>query len=81
MKTIIGARNRVDVAFLSIGGTFTMEPSQAVQAAKWVHPKLTIPIHYNTFPVIRQNPHTFVSRLSRAGLRGVVLRPDHTIRL
>lgn len=81
MKGVIGARNRIDVAFLPIGGVYTMNPPQAVQAAKWVRPKLTIPIHYNTFPVIRQNPNRFVASLRKNGLRGVVLNPDQSMQI
>jgi len=35
----------VDVALLPIGGTFTMDLQEAVQAAKAIHPKVVIPMH------------------------------------
>lgn len=81
MKKVLAARHKFDVAFLPIGGVYTMNPSQAVQAAKWLRPGLTIPIHYNTFPVIRQNPNKFVSLLKANGLRGVVLNPGQRIHI
>ncbi|WP_102026787.1 metal-dependent hydrolase [Salirhabdus sp. Marseille-P4669] len=70
---LIGERNNIDVAFLPIGDNFTMGPDDAVVAAEWVQAKQVVPIHYNTFPVIKQDPHAFVERLEK-GI-GKVLRP------
>jgi L-ascorbate metabolism protein UlaG (beta-lactamase superfamily) len=42
MKTL----NNIDVAFLPIGGTFTMDIEEAVQAALTIKPKIVIPMHY-----------------------------------
>jgi L-ascorbate metabolism protein UlaG (beta-lactamase superfamily) len=61
---LIGERNQIDVAFLPIGDNFTMGPEDALTAAEWIGSKVTIPIHYNTFPVIEQDPHAFVSKLN-----------------
>jgi len=61
---LIGERNQIDVAFLPIGDNFTMGPEDAITAAEWIGAKITIPIHYNTFPVIEQDPHAFVSNLN-----------------
>jgi L-ascorbate metabolism protein UlaG (beta-lactamase superfamily) len=36
---------QVDVALLPIGGTFTMDPQEAVLAAKAIRPKVVIPMH------------------------------------
>jgi L-ascorbate metabolism protein UlaG (beta-lactamase superfamily) len=60
---LIGERNQIDVAFLPIGDNFTMGPEDALTAAEWIGAKVTIPIHYNTFPVIEQDPYAFVSKL------------------
>ncbi len=49
----------LDVAFLPIGGHFTMDIRQATMAVKDLKPKLTIPIHYNTWPVISADPKIF----------------------
>jgi len=37
----------IDVAMLPIGGTYTMDIDEAVQAAQAIHPKKVVPIHYN----------------------------------
>ncbi|MFP7734418.1 metal-dependent hydrolase [Priestia aryabhattai] len=65
-------RHKPDVAFLPIGDNFTMGPEDAAIAAEWVQAKLVVPIHYNTFPVIKQDPYQFVESLS--GIEGKVLK-------
>ncbi|MBG9475744.1 metal-dependent hydrolase [Priestia megaterium] len=65
-------RYEPDVAFLPIGDNFTMGPEDAAIAAEWVQAKLVVPIHYNTFPVIKQDPHQFIESLS--GIEGKVLK-------
>jgi L-ascorbate metabolism protein UlaG (beta-lactamase superfamily) len=50
---------QVDVALLPIGDNFTMGPDDAVRAVEFIGPKTVIPMHYNTFDVIRQDPEAF----------------------
>ncbi|WP_062233848.1 metal-dependent hydrolase [Fictibacillus sp. FJAT-27399] len=73
---LIGERNNVDVAFLPIGDNFTMGPEDAATAAEWVNAKITVPIHYNTFPLIEQDADQFVSSLK---VEGKVLKPGESI--
>ncbi|MDC2863045.1 metal-dependent hydrolase [Bacillus sp. BP-3] len=61
---LIGSRHEIDVAFLPIGDNFTMGPEDAALAAEWVGAKVVVPMHYNTFPVIEQDPHQFVEKLT-----------------
>lgn len=77
---VIGERNDIDVAFLPIGDNFTMGPEDAAQAAAWLQSKIVIPIHYNTFPVIEQDPKTFVDMLDE-GIEGKVLRSGESINI
>jgi L-ascorbate metabolism protein UlaG (beta-lactamase superfamily) len=49
----------VDVAILPIGDNFTMGPEDAARAVEMIAPDVVIPMHYNTFPVIEQNPEGF----------------------
>lgn len=56
--TLIG-RLGLDVAMLPIGDNFTMGPEDAVEAVKLLRPKTVIPMHYNTFDVIKQDPQAF----------------------
>src|SRR3712207_8124793 len=52
-------RSSVDVAMLPIGDKFTMGPEDAARAVEMIAPDVVIPMHYNTFPVIEQNPEGF----------------------
>ena len=45
----------IDLAFLPVGGHFTMGPQEANKAIQLLTPKTVIPIHYNTFDLIKQN--------------------------
>jgi len=49
----------LDVAFLPIGGHYTMDIRQATMAVNDLKPKLTIPIHYNTWPIISADGNIF----------------------
>lgn len=68
---------RVDVALLPIGDNFTMGPEDAVRAVDMIKPKVVIPIHYNTFDLIKQDPEAFRERVgSRAEV--VILEPGES---
>ncbi|MEI7025068.1 metal-dependent hydrolase [Paenibacillus sp. y28] len=76
---MIGERHRIDVAFIPIGGHFTMGPEDALQAAQWFGAKLVIPVHYDTFSLIRQDAEAFVQKLKEHGLNGRVLKPGESL--
>ena len=62
---MIGKRHPIDVAFLPIGDNFTMGPEDAACAVELLNPKLTIPVHFNTFPPIEQDPEVFKSLVKK----------------
>jgi L-ascorbate metabolism protein UlaG (beta-lactamase superfamily) len=62
---MIGERHSIDLAFLPIGDNLTMGPEDAVDAAAWLKAKKVVPIHYNTFPAIKQDPEKFTSMLPK----------------
>ena len=64
---LLGEKVPIDVACLPIGDNFTMGPDDAVSAAKRLKAKTVIPIHYNTFEVIKQDPNAFVEKLPGIG--------------
>ena len=55
----------VDVAILPIGDNFTMGPDDALRAVKFIKPKVVIPAHYNTWPLIEQDPYAFKERVEK----------------
>ena len=62
---LIGEIDKIDVLLVPIGDNFTMGIDDAVRAVEFVNPELTIPMHYNTFPVIQQDPEQFKAKLSK----------------
>ena len=52
-------RGKVDVAILPIGDNFTMGPEDAAEAVGFIEPEVVIPVHYNTWPLIEQDPERF----------------------
>jgi L-ascorbate metabolism protein UlaG (beta-lactamase superfamily) len=76
---LIGQRNRIDVAMLPIGDNFTMGPEDAVLAAEFVKAGLVLPMHYNTFPPIKQDAEAFVAALAEKGIKGNAIKIGETI--
>ena len=78
MKDIIGNIYKPDVVMLPIGDKFTMGPFEAALAAMWLNPKAVIPMHYNTFPAIAQDPSIFANFVSQfnPNIDVVVMNPD-----
>lgn len=71
----------VDLAILPIGGTYTMDPSDAAKAAELIRPKLVVPMHYGTFPQIEQDPAAFAEELERRGVGCTVLAAGEELEL
>lgn len=63
---LIGERNNIDVAFLPIGDNFTMGPEDAAYAVQLLKPQIVVPVHYNTFPPIKQDPQIFKNLVETA---------------
>lgn len=78
---LIGELNDIDIAFLPIGDNFTMGPEDALLAAKWVNAKIVVPIHFNTFPRIKQDGQIFISKLGEENINGKLLNPGDFIEL
>jgi L-ascorbate metabolism protein UlaG (beta-lactamase superfamily) len=66
----------IDLAILPIGDNFTMGPDDALRAVKLIEPRAVIPIHYDTFEVIAQDPHAWAERVqAETSAEPVVLQP------
>lgn len=75
------AEEDIDIALLPIGDFYTMGPKDALRAVKMIRPGLTIPMHYNTFPAIRQDAQAFADSVTAAGFAAKVLNPGESISL
>jgi L-ascorbate metabolism protein UlaG (beta-lactamase superfamily) len=74
---LIGKLYKPEIVILPIGDNYTMGIEDAVEAIKMIKPKIVIPVHYNTFPVIMQDPYVFVKKVGKLA-RCVVLKPGDT---
>lgn len=66
---LIGKLNDIEVAFLPIGDFFTMGPEDAAIAAQLLKAKTIVPVHYNTFPPIKQDPEQFKKLVKDSDVR------------
>ena len=68
-----------DLALLPIGGHFTMDPAHAAYAVReFLHPKFVIPMHFQTFKLIKGSPETFKKELGDMGERMILMQPGET---
>ena|SRR3990170_1980101 len=56
---LIGEIYQPDVAFIPVGDRYTMGPELASRAAEMIKPRIAVPIHYGTFPVLRPDASGF----------------------
>ncbi len=73
---------RPSLAFLPIGGHFTMGPREAALAAELLGVEAVAPIHWGTFPILAGTPAALRHELDERGLRGVTVHdwaPGETI--
>jgi L-ascorbate metabolism protein UlaG (beta-lactamase superfamily) len=72
----------LDLAILPIGDNFTMGPDDALRAVKLLRPKQVLPIHYDTFDIIKQDPAAWRDRVEKeTGARVDVLEPGQSLEL
>jgi L-ascorbate metabolism protein UlaG (beta-lactamase superfamily) len=70
---------RPAIAFLPIGGHFTMDPAQAAIAARYLGAQEVVPMHFGTFPLLAGTPAQL--RAAGKGLRVHAMTPGKTERL
>ncbi len=70
---LIGELNPVDYQLIPIGDNFTMGTEDAVRAVLFVKPNCAIPMHYNTFDIIKSNPNEFQSKVDALGIKSRIL--------
>ncbi len=66
----------ITLAVLPIGDNYTMGPDDALRAVKMLTPKVVIPIHFNTFGLIAQDPDAWAARVeAETSTKARVLKP------
>jgi L-ascorbate metabolism protein UlaG (beta-lactamase superfamily) len=78
---LIGEMTPIDYMLLPIGDNFTMGITDAVKAVELTSPKVAIPMHYNTFPVIKADPNEFKLKTEGKGIKCIVMEYGEEIDL
>jgi len=72
----------VEVAILPIGDNYTMGPEDALRAVKLIQPRVVIPIHYNTYPLLKQDVHAWKKKVeAETNAQVVILLPGESYTL
>ena len=67
MELISKTNGPIDVCFIPIGDHFTMGVDDAAYAVnKLIKPTIAVPVHYDTFPPIKQDPEDFKNKIDTA---------------
>ncbi|WP_270916504.1 metal-dependent hydrolase [Staphylococcus saprophyticus] len=75
---LIADRHPVDVCFIPIGDNFTMGIDDASYAINsFIKPKISVPIHYDTFELIEQDPNKFKEAVSVGEVQ--ILKPGEDV--
>jgi len=78
---LYGAHHEIDLAFLPIGDNFTMGPDDALIAADMLQAKAVVPIHYDTFDLIKQDANAFCEQIEAQGQTGHLLAIGESLEL
>ncbi len=81
MQLIGEAWGPLDVALLPIGDNYTMGIDDAVRAAGFLKAKVCIPMHYDTFDLIKADAAEFVRKAEKKGQRAVAVAPGKSYKV
>lgn len=81
MQLIAELNGPFDVCMLPIGDNFTMGVGDAVKACELIRAKLHVPMHYNTFDVVKADAGDFVKKVEAKGLKARIVEPGGSIEL
>lgn len=72
---LIGETEKIDILLIPIGGVYTMDIDDAINAVKMIKSEYVIPMHYDTFDQIKSDPILFKKRVeSETSSKCVVLK-------
>ncbi|HYG73554.1 MAG TPA: metal-dependent hydrolase [Planctomycetota bacterium] len=72
---LIGEKTPIHVACLPIGDNFTMGIEDAARAMEFLNAERCVPIHYNTFDIIKADTKAFAFKVEKLGKKCTVLQP------
>jgi L-ascorbate metabolism protein UlaG (beta-lactamase superfamily) len=76
---LIGELDKIDYAILPIGDHYTMGIEDAAKAVEFLGAKNVIPVHYNTWDIIKQNPEDFKALVKNATVH--IVKPGESLNL
>ena len=76
---LIGQRDKIDYAILPIGDHYTMGIEDAAKAVELLDASNVIPVHYNTWDIIKQDPEKFKSLVKNAKVH--IVKPGESLNL
>jgi L-ascorbate metabolism protein UlaG (beta-lactamase superfamily) len=68
-----------EIAMIPIGDVFTMGPDEAAYACKLLKPKVVIPMHFGTFPLLTGTTDELRKRVKDLGIEVLEMKPGQTI--
>ena len=69
----------IDLAFIPIGGNYTMDVKDAVKAVDFIKPKKVVPMHYGTFGIIKADPIEFKNKVQ--GAEVIIIEANNSIEI
>jgi len=78
---LISRSNKLTAALLPIGDNFVMGIEDALEAVRMLKPDITVPMHYNTFDVIKQDPEIFKQKVAEEGFKCQILKIEEELNL
>jgi L-ascorbate metabolism protein UlaG (beta-lactamase superfamily) len=76
---LIGRIYKPDLLLIPIGGHFVMDPKLAAEATRMVKPKIAIPMHYGTIPLLRGTPEEYIKALGKTTTKVMVMQPGQSL--
>ena len=73
---LLGEIYKPDIAMIPVGDRFTMGPELGKMAAEFIKPKVAIPIHYKTWPLLTSD----ISAFTPTGVEVKAMQPGETWR-
>ena len=72
----------IDFAALPIGDNYTMGPDDALRAVKLLNPRVVMPMHYDTFDLIKQDARAWADRVTKeTSAQALILKPGEEYEL
>jgi len=78
---LFGEQFDIDYVILPVGDNYTMGPEDAILAVKFLKAKKLIPLHYNTWPVIAQDPAEIKKLADKEGIAVEIVGSGESIDL